>query len=791
MLKNFHLSMRTSLWLSIALMGALGMALALATGAMYREEALDSQRVSLVALVELKASDLLGGLEVKALEFAAGVQREPEFRKVFLAKDQAGTRSALDGEIRRYFENAGSIKLEKLYAFDVKYKLLAESSGGVSTSTPGGIVCDQLVSRASRRDMGDRLKPLSQLCLANGRPYHAVLIPIGGPLPEGYLQVISDPTVSLRSIESALGMPVKLNYIDGVQAYRSPNWPRPNAMEKVLVADYRLNTYAAQRALTVSVAYDIRALQEKLARTRNIMLLVAGLSTLLAVVIALLVLQRTAINPLRSLIAHIKLVLEDRSHLGEQVSVAGNVEISELAASFNTLTGELNGLYASLENMAFNDSLTGLPNRTLFNDRVNQVALTSQRQKMSFAVFMMDLNRFKQVNDTLGHGVGDMLLQQVAVRLQRTLRKSDTVSRAQDDTLARLGGDEFAAILPMLGSPDYALAAAHRIMAEMEQPFEVDGHSLSVGISIGIAVYPKDGDDVSTLMRHADVAMYYAKQGQRGISFYDQMQDQHSLSQLTLEPELQQALEADALALHFQPKIDMKSGTVCGAEALLRWQHPERGFIPPDTFIPMAEQTGLIHPLTQWVLNRALEQCACWHREGFPISVAVNLSACSLRDMNIVDDVVQALERWGVAAEFLCLELTEGAIMADQGRAMEILTRLDEMGVSLSVDDFGTGYSSLAYLKKLPVDEIKIDKSFVIDMNQDSNDAVIVRSTIDLAHNMSLRVVAEGVEDDEIMRHLTSLHCDVVQGYYVSRPIPAAEFMECLCNLDWQRAGTE
>ena len=601
--------------------------------------------------------------------------------------------------------------------------------------------------------------------------------------PIGYVAVVTDPAHSLLPLESALGMPLRLVRPDGSEVFRSSHWPAPDALDKVLLAEFVLKSSAMENALTISMAADLRPLNEKLLEARNVVLLLAGMATLLAVFGALVVMQKTALRPLRSLMRQIQLVIKDRSNLGVPVTVTGNSEISELASNFNMLTGELKDLYEKLGTMAFSDPLTKLPNRTLFNDRVGQAINISERQQSSFALFMMDLDRFKQVNDTLGHTVGDKLLQQVAERLQGALRKSDTITRMSDETLARLGGDEFAAVLPLIESGNYAGLAAKRIQDSMLQPFMIENHSLNVGISIGIALYPSNGTDADTLVRHADVAMYQAKKDQRGFVFYDSEQDRHSVFHLTMESELRSAMEQNKLQLYFQPKIDIPSGKICSAEALLRWIHPERGFVPPDEFIPIAEQSGLIEPLTQWVLNKALEQCTKWHTAGFPISVAVNLSARSLHNSNITEDVELALANWKVPSSGLCLELTESAIMADPEQAMDILTKLNDMGVLLSVDDFGTGYSSLAYLKKLPVNEIKIDKSFVMDMTRDSNDSAIVHSIVDLAHNMSLKVVAEGVETQEILQHLTLMGCDIAQGYYFDRPLPPEDFIRKLTGL--------
>jgi diguanylate cyclase (GGDEF)-like protein len=490
----------------------------------------------------------------------------------------------------------------------------------------------------------------------------------------------------------------------------------------------------------------------------------AILVTAVAMLLALVVFQRTMLRPLNALTHQLRRVHKDRSHLGEKLAVEGSVEMTELAADFNNMTTELKQLYTTLENLALTDPLTTLPNRNLFHDRLTQLVALCQRSQVKFAVFMMDLDRFKEVNDTLGHPVGDLLLQQVASRLENILRKSDTIARMSDDTVARLGGDEFAAILPTVDGDRAALTVAQKIQNAMQRPFLIDGHTLAVDISIGIVIYPVHGSEGSTLLQRADIAMYQAKHNHQGFAIYDSKQDNHSLSQLTMVSDLRKAMEKEQLQLHYQPKIDMRTGALCGAEALVRWQHPERGFMPPDTFIPVAEQSGFIVPLTTWILNNAMRECARWHRLGIRIPVAVNLSVRNLHDAKITEQILSTLRDHGLDPGALIVELTETAVMTDSARAYDILATLNREGIRVSVDDFGTGYSSLSNLKKLPVHEIKIDRSFVMDMKEDNNDAVIVRSTIDLAHNMNLRVTAEGVENRETWDLLCALGCDMAQG---------------------------
>ncbi|MBI3777560.1 MAG: EAL domain-containing protein [Gammaproteobacteria bacterium] len=450
-----------------------------------------------------------------------------------------------------------------------------------------------------------------------------------------------------------------------------------------------------------------------------------------------------------------------RSPTGEAVRISGSVtDITDRKTQ-----------EALIEHQALHDALTDLPNRALLRDCLQHAIRHATRQKTCLALLMMDLNRFKDINDTLGHQVGDKVLQQVAARLQRILRPSDTV--------ARLGGDEFAVLLPVTDAA-YANHAAQKIILAMKKVFEVGGHSLYVGGSLGIAIFPEHGQDVETLIQHADVAMYLAKRSSSGCAFYDQSQDRHSVTRLALEKDLHDAIDNNALDLYYQPQINLHTNKVSGVEALLRWKHPQRGMIPPDEMIPIAEQTGLIKPLTMWVLNNALHQCDVWRRKGFDLSVAVNLSVWNLQDPMLTDEIRAIFSTWNIPPSCLELEITESAMMANPELALEVLTSLHAMGVRLAVDDFGTGFSSLAYLRKLPVDSLKIDKSFVIGMAKEDNDATIVRSTVELAHNLGLSVVAEGVENEQVLGLLAKHGCDTAQGYFLGRPMPLSEITQYL-----------
>jgi len=420
----------------------------------------------------------------------------------------------------------------------------------------------------------------------------------------------------------------------------------------------------------------------------------------------------------------------------------------------------------ALEYQSLHDPLTGLPNRMLFNDRLRQAIVIGHREREPLVLLIMDMDRFKEVNDTLGHQVGDLLLQQVALRLATTLRQSDTV--------ARLGGDEFA-VLPASGTDLQGGAqTAKKILRVLEHPFVVDGRNIDVGASIGIALCPEHGEEADTLMRHADVAMYVAKRTKRGYAVYAPQLDEHTAAHLALIGELRHAIGHDELVLHYQPTVALTSGRTIGVEALVRWQHPAQGLIPPDQFIPAAEETELVQPLAKWVLNQGLSQLRSWNDSGLDVELAVNLSAWNLRDPDFPELTSALLGNWRVDPGRLKLEITESGIMAPSS-IFEAINHLSTLGVGLSIDDFGTGYSSLARLKRLPVNEIKIDKSFITGMMADSMSVSIVRSVIELGHNMGLRVVAEGVENRDTWDKLVTLGCDLAQGYYLCPPMPASD----------------
>ncbi len=431
---------------------------------------------------------------------------------------------------------------------------------------------------------------------------------------------------------------------------------------------------------------------------------------------------------------------------------------------------------AAIEHQALHDALTDLPNRLLLQDRLEQRIGQTRRSGGTFALLMMDLDRFKEINDTLGHQIGDDILQQVALRLTTILGDSGTV--------ARLGGDEFAVLLPEV-SERRAKHTAEKIRLALKRTFSIKHHNLVIGASVGIAMYPEHGETVNALFQHADVAMYQAKHSNTGSAFYDVAVDPYSIQRLTLEKDLSDAIEADELDIHFQPKINLRTNMLVGAEALVRWTHRSRGAVPAGEIIELAEKTGLIKNLTYWMIDKVFRQCADWAKEGFYLPVGINLSAWNVQDAALAWNVENKLSQWKILPDQVEFEITESAMISDPASVEQTLERLNDIGIRLAVDDFGTGFSSLAYLKRLPVQSVKIDKSFVQNMCADDSDRSIVRSTIEMSHSLGLNVVAEGVETEETLRLLSELGCDIAQGFHISHPLPAGEFARWAAGSAW------
>ena len=485
-----------------------------------------------------------------------------------------------------------------------------------------------------------------------------------------------------------------------------------------------------------------------------------------------------------------RIVLADGSvrHVHQQVEIIEPLSggtAARLAGAVHDITRRKDAEEQILR-LAYYDPLTGLPNRLLFSEQLAKALAQAERQRRNVAVMFVDLDNFKRVNDTLGHKAGDELLRMASARLGGALRAHDSVARVSGEQLphsiARLGGDEFIVLLTDLQRPEDAVGVAKRVVDTLAEPLTVQGTEVFVGGSVGVAMFPEDGTDVDTLLMNADTAMYRAKSAGRGsFQFYDRSMNASALDRLRMETRLRRALERDEFVLQYQPRIDVISGRIVGAEALIRWQHPERGLLPPADFIPLVEESGLVIPIGEWVIRAVCRQNARWRAAGLPpVPVAVNLASTHLRERSLPVLVAQALQNSDMPASSLEIEVTESILLVEPELSVSIARELAAMGVQLSIDDFGTGYSSLSYLKRLPIASLKIDRSFVRDLGSDPDDEAIVRAIIALAHSLKLKVVAEGVETQAQLDFLQSLHCDEYQGFLRSRAVNPDEFAQLL-----------
>ena len=518
-----------------------------------------------------------------------------------------------------------------------------------------------------------------------------------------------------------------------------------------------------EKGLEASAADDMAALTQAAHDQSQLLwlMLIFGLFFIAAIVLSI---ERLVFRPMAEVSNALQAVAFSKE--GVALPEPRTDETKALVDAFTEMNRQVHARQEDLRYQALHDTLTGLPNRTLLQDRIAHGMQEARRRNEHLVLLMIDLDRFKEVNDTLGHNVGDHLLIEVGQRISSTLREVDAV--------ARLGGDEFAVLL---GNADaeHGTVTAHKIRNALDQGFSIEGLKLYVGASIGVAVYPEHGADANALLQRADVAMYVAKRNHLGVAAYDIEQDEYSIGRLALMGDLRDAIQNDELSLQFQPQLRLADQTCVGVEVLLRWRHAKYGQIPPDQIITLAERTDLINPLAYWVIDQALMQCAHWRQQGLTLTVAVNLSVLNLQDGGLIEHVKTTLQRHDLPPPSLMLEITESAMMANPVSAMDNLSQLADMGVQLSIDDFGTGFSSLAYLKNLPVVELKLDKSFIIQLRAGADDEVIVRSTIDLGHNLGLRVVAEGVETLAASELLKDFGCDLVQGYYYSHPLDVSQ----------------
>ncbi len=692
------------------------------------------------------------------------------FRSAIASADQSTLVDALDN-------NGARIGASVSLFTDAKYQLIA-------STLPDATEVLALVQAGVRTSGGATREAAVQLL--GGRPFQLVTVPVRAPLLIGHVsmgfpvdkQLVLDMEqlsgLKMHLLERTRGGAWQL--LPGADPGRVGPELAAQLRDRALAQDVVLGgevSSARLVALSGNATHEVaavllRSVDEAVAPYRKLQL------TLLAItLVGLATFGVGSVLTARRITGPIKALTQSADRLGagdysNPVEVSTRDEVHELAQSFESMRQGMQQREAQIRRLAYWDALTGLPNKAQFRGLLLDCLAQARRDGRPCAVVMLDLDRFKHVNDVLGHAFGDRLLRQIALRL------SDGVLRA-DDVVAHLGSDEFAVCAPQADA-DTARALAQRVLHALEVPFTLDDHTVDVGAGVGVAAFPAHADDADTLLGRAEVAMYAAKAKQSGIVVYDPALDSASAESLSLLSELRTAVDHDQLRLFLQPKVALASGRVVGAEALVRWQHPLHGMMAPMRFIPFAEQTGFIRIITDWMIQHCASHWRELRAQGIEIKLSVNLSTRDLLDQDLPLKLEKLLARESVDPHALCLEITESAIMDDPQRALQTLKRLHGMGLRLSIDDFGIGYSSLAYLKQMPLHELKIDKSFVMSMESDRADMKIVRSTIDLAHNLGLTVTAEGVETAQGFAILRAMQCDEAQGYFMAKPMPGTDF---------------
>ena len=624
----------------------------------------------------------------------------------------------------------------------------------------------------------------SQIAVINGLPHQFVMVPLRAPLVIGWVLMgfpVGQPLAD--EMRQLLSADVAVRVGDGQGGFSVPvSTLAPQAVEPLRAGGAAVNELKLEGGDTLLVRASplsqvgvpsealLRSVDAVVAPYRQLQWLLAVITAAGVLLFALgsSAMARRVTTPLRSLLAATRR-LSRGDYSVPMEDTARSDEVGDLARSFDHMRIDIGRQQAEIRNLAYRDRLTGLPNRERFRAAVLDALRADPLPGHSLAVLMLDLDRFKHVNDVLGYAFGDRLLQAVAGRLQ-------PMAGTPGDMVARHGGNEFALLLHVADA-QAALRVAERIARAFETSIQFDDQTVDLSASMGIALWPEHAQDADMLLNRAEIAMYGAKKRLSVALLYDPALDSSSAQTLSLLGDLRRAVEHGELRLYLQPKVALQAGVGAAAEALLRWQHPQRGLVPPMEFIPFAEQTGFVRQLTLWVFEQVAVLLAQSGARDIALRVSVNLSTRDLLDPDLSLRLGAILERYAVRAESICLEITESAIMDDPQRAEAMLNRLAQQGFKLSIDDFGTGYSSLAYLKRLPVNELKIDKSFVLGMQSGGGDVQIVRSTIDLAHNLGLTVVAEGVEDAVLLDRLRAMACDEAQGYHISRPMPAEQFL--------------
>ncbi|MGB5261505.1 MAG: EAL domain-containing protein [Gammaproteobacteria bacterium] len=758
MLKPLNLNLLSWLVIAIVLLGVVSALTVFMNARTYRDLAFNFQRQHMTQIIASEVAEVLAEQAGMAYRMGQNIQKDTRFRSAFDAGDNELLMRVLETRFGGAAVTSGLIDVVGIYVFDADFELRTVSMRYPGRVPGGALICAGALERVRTGADAGGFGSLDEMCLYDDVAYIASLVPVDTAMPAGYLQVVYDPLSGMRKLDERLGMPVKIFTAQGDSVVESPDWTDGIAANFVQ-SGYTLATLAGEPALEIVAASNADELILQIDKTNRRLLFIVALVLLVSVGLALLILKYSVFKPLQSLSHQLK----SRWIHGSDDSLGALVKGKQLPVSFHAL-GEL---YETLRDMAIRDPLTGTYNRALLEDRLSQLIAEHRRNPGVAAVLLIDMVRFKYVNDMLGHHTGDLLLQKVVARIADVLRESDT--------LARLGGDEFVILLPDTDAAQ-AEQVAQKIIQSMQREFEVKDHKLLASVSIGIALMPDHGMEVDELLRNADYAMYTAKSSKQGYTAYNPATtEQIAAHRLDPDSMLGKDINRNDLFLVYQPVIEFATGRIHYLEALVRWRLPDGRVLMPDSFIRVAEQSGYIRQLSEWVIDAACRELVALQSIEPSLRSGVNLSMHNLHDFRLLIRIEEALARYGLSANSLMLEITESGVMLDPDQVIEILEKLAALGLKLSIDDFGTGHSSLVHLRRLPVHMLKVDKSFVVDMDTDEENASIVRATIDLAHSLGLTVTAEGVESRSVHDLLKGMRCDYYQGYYVCTPMTLAE----------------
>lgn len=765
MLKPLNLNLLSWLVIAIVLLGVISAVTVFMNAQTYRDLAFNFQRQYMSQLIESGVNEILAEQAGMAYHMGQNIRKDARFRDAFETGDDGELRGVLEAQFHSAPVSSGLIDVVGIYVFDADYRLRVATMRYPALAEEGEFMCGGLVEGMQIPGAGGRPGPLNEFCLHEGVTYIATIVSLGDLKPTGFLQVVYNPIAGIGKLDERLGMPVQIAGLQGDAAVTSPDWAARTSGNFVQ-SDYIVKSRAGEPVLAIAAASNADELILKIDKTNKRLMIIVALVLLVSVGLALLILKYSVFKPMQRLSHQLK---------SRWVQGSGSTHESATADKKRTVTFHALGeLYETLHDMAIRDPLTGTYNRALLEDRLSQLLAEHRRTPGMAAVLLIDMVRFKYVNDMLGHHTGDLLLQKVVARIAEVLRESDT--------LARLGGDEFVILLPDTDAGQ-AEQVAQKIIQSMQRDFRVRGHKLSASVSIGIALMPDHGTEVDELLRNADYAMYTAKSGKQDYATYDPATtDRVAAHRMDADGMIREDIRRNDLFLVYQPVIEFATGSIHYLEALVRWRQPDGRVLMPDSFIRAAEQSGFIRQLSEWVIDTACRELVMLQAIEPGLRSGINLSMHNLHDFKLMIRLEEALARNKLGTDSLLLEITESGVMLDPDQVIEILEQLAAMGLKLSIDDFGTGHSSLVHLRRLPVHTLKVDKSFVVDMDTDEENASIVRATIDLAHSLGLTVTAEGVESRSVHDLLKGMRCDYYQGYYIGKPMTLTEVEHWLGN---------